>query len=32
VQKPFDIPALIAQIRGLLGAGREPRAADRDAR
>jgi DNA-binding response OmpR family regulator len=28
-QKPFDVPALIAQIRGHLGAGREPRA-DRD--
>ena len=32
VQKPFDIPALIAQIRGHLGTDREPRAADRDPR
>ena len=31
VQKPFDIPALIAQIRGHLGTDREPRA-DRDPR
>jgi DNA-binding response OmpR family regulator len=30
VQKPFDIPALIAQIRRHLGAGPEPRAVDRD--
>ena len=30
VQKPFDIPALISQIRRHLGADREPRAAERD--